>query len=364
MTETTAIAQQRDGLPAKLGAIASGGRIGAIVPETMDDAYRLAKAIASSGIAPRGYTKGKGDSKEPDPNAIMVGIVHGLEVGLTPMAALQSIAVINGMPTIWGDGAIALVYASGEVEDIEEVFEGKPYDDDFAAVCRIWRKGRKRPTEIRFSVDDAKRAGLWQESATKRAKVWKDGAQVWSNEAPNDAPWYRYPKRMLQMRARSWALRDSCADVLRGLSIREEVEDMVRAEDEGPMTPAAARHAALAAAPPPPEDAPPEAPTTVASELPAAVAAPAEEEPYDAVIDEEPPEDAPPAPVEPVEIDDVTFARNIEGEFRKLAIGDEGLFEAFERIASVAEDRMAYMLPPEAAALSDMVERYRKELDL
>src|SRR5262249_49394 len=34
-----------------------------------------------------------------------------------------------------------------------------------------------------------------------------------------------YPRRMLMMRARSWALRDGFADVLRGLSIREEVED-------------------------------------------------------------------------------------------------------------------------------------------
>lgn len=95
----------RESLPPKLGAITSGKRVAAIVPETMDDAYRLAKAIASSGIAPRGYTKGKGSDKQADPEAIMVGIMHGLEVGLTPMAALQSIAVINGMPTIWGDGA-------------------------------------------------------------------------------------------------------------------------------------------------------------------------------------------------------------------------------------------------------------------
>jgi hypothetical protein len=40
-----------------------------------------------------------------------------------------------------------------------------------------------------------------------------------------EGPWQTYPRRMLTMRARSWALRDGFADVLRGLSIREEVED-------------------------------------------------------------------------------------------------------------------------------------------
>lgn len=352
----------RESLPPKLGAIASGKRVAAIVPETMDDVYRLSKAIASSGIAPRGYTKGRGASKEADPEAIMVGIMHGLEVGLTPMAALQSIAVINGMPTIWGDGAIALVYASGEVEDIEEAFEGKPYDDDFAAVCRIWRRGRKRPTESRFSVDDAKRAGLWQDSATKRGQVWKNNTLVWTDDAPNDSPWYRYPKRMLQMRARSWALRDSCADILRGLSIREEVEDMPRGEPEAaPMT---ARQAAVASAPPPPEEPPaiaaPAAETTLPASEPPVDDAAFED---DAPPPEDPPEDAPPA-VAKVEIDDVTFIRNIEGELKKLAIGEDDLLAKFEAICTAAEGRMETMFPADAGALSDLVERYRKELDL
>jgi hypothetical protein len=47
---------------------------------------------------------------------VMVAILHGLEVGLTPMNALQSIAVINGRPTIWGDGAVGLIRASGLLE--------------------------------------------------------------------------------------------------------------------------------------------------------------------------------------------------------------------------------------------------------
>ena len=54
-----------------------------------------------------------------------------------------------------------------------------------------------------FTVGDAIRAGLWKKAG----------------------PWTMYPKRMLQMRARSFALRDAFPDVLRGLVATEEVED-------------------------------------------------------------------------------------------------------------------------------------------
>ena len=40
------------------------------------------------------------------------------------------------------------------------------------------------------------------------------------------SPWYKYPKRMLQMRARSWALRDTFADILAGFSTVEEARDI------------------------------------------------------------------------------------------------------------------------------------------
>ena len=57
--------------------------------------------------------------------------------------------------------------------------------------------------ERRFSVQDARRAGLWG----------------------RPGPWSQYPQRMLQMRARAFALRDAFADVLGGLYLREELED-------------------------------------------------------------------------------------------------------------------------------------------
>lgn len=45
-------------------------------------------------------------------------------------------------------------------------------------------------------------------------------------EKPNDSPWFKYPERMLAMRARGFALRNQFADALAGLVSREEAMDM------------------------------------------------------------------------------------------------------------------------------------------
>ncbi|MHB2165660.1 recombinase family protein [Alsobacter sp. R-9] len=167
-------------------------RARAIVPRTLDEALGFARAVVAARMAPAGLDT---------PEACMIAILHGLEVGLTPLSALQRIAVIGGRPTIWGDGAMALVRASGLAAAIDERVDGAG-PTDWVAVCTVRRRGEPLPVERRFSVDDARRARLWG----------KPG------------PWSDYPRRMLQMRARAFALRDVFADVLGGLYLREEVE--------------------------------------------------------------------------------------------------------------------------------------------
>jgi hypothetical protein len=172
-------------------ALMAGGRMQAIVPQSMEEAYRLAKAIVEARMAPKGI-----DS----PEQIMIIIMRGLEVGMTPFQALDKIALVNGRPTIWGDGAVGLVRASGLCDYLKEWIEGE--NDNRVAICRTHRTGEESDITRRFSVADAKRAGLW-------------GKQ---------GPWTQYPDRMLQMRARAFALRDGFADVLGGLYLKEELE--------------------------------------------------------------------------------------------------------------------------------------------
>lgn len=181
--------QEQNSSPRRRDLMA-GSRPKPIVPKSLSEAYRIAQAVCAAKMAPKGLDT---------PEACMIAIMHGLELGLSPLSALQRIAVINGRPTIWGDGALAVVKASGLCEAIEEWIEGdKP--ETWNAVCNVIRRGDIIPVERRFTVEDAKRAKLWG----------KPG------------PWSDYPKRMLQMRARAFALRDAFPDVLGGLYLTEE----------------------------------------------------------------------------------------------------------------------------------------------
>jgi len=170
----------------------AGGNIAAIVPQDAEQAWRMAEMIAKSGLAPR-------DMQSPE--KIVTAIFTGLEIGLKPMQAVQSIAVVNGRPTVWGDAALGLVEASGLLEDFEEIVDGD--GDAMVARCRAKRQGRASAIERTFSAADAKAAGLWNKSG----------------------PWQQYKRRMLQLRARAFTLRDGFADVLKGLQITEEARD-------------------------------------------------------------------------------------------------------------------------------------------
>jgi len=161
--------------------------------QSFDDAFRFSKMVAASEFAPKDF-KGK-------PESCMLAIQHGSEVGLSPMQSLQSIAVINGRPTIWGDAALALVQSSPVCEYVKEYTEGQ--GDNLTAVCEAKRRGYPAPTVSRFSMADAKRAGL----------------------AGKAGPWSQYPERMLALRARGFALRNAFADALRGLITAEEAQD-------------------------------------------------------------------------------------------------------------------------------------------
>jgi len=160
---------------------------------SFDDAFRFSQMVSKSEFAPKDF-RGK-------PESCMLAIQAGSEVGLSPIQSLQSIAVINGRPTIWGDAAMALVQSSPVCEYIKEYVEGD--GDALVAVCEAKRKGYPSPTVVRFSVADAKKAGLWCKSG----------------------PWQQYPARMLTLRARGFALRNAFADALRGLITAEEARD-------------------------------------------------------------------------------------------------------------------------------------------
>jgi hypothetical protein len=149
---------------------------------------------------------------------VSIALMHGLEIGLPPMQAIQKIAIINGRPAVWGDAVIGLVQARGADEYIIEMFEGSLQEGSLKAICKTKRKGKPNEVVRSFSIKQAMRARLWD--TREKVKRYRNNQQV---DVLNDSPWYRFPERMLQMRARGLCLRDVYADVLGGLYLAEEL---------------------------------------------------------------------------------------------------------------------------------------------
>ena len=77
-----------------------------------EEAWHLAKLMASSDLVPKDFRE--------KPANVLLAVQLGHEVGLTPMQAVQNIAVINGRPVIWGDALLGIVQNSGLLQDITE----------------------------------------------------------------------------------------------------------------------------------------------------------------------------------------------------------------------------------------------------
>jgi len=207
MTQNTALTTaQGNQPPAPKPAVNKGGALAALVPDNIESAFRLADALSRAGdMVPKAF--------QGNAPATMAAIVRGMEVGLAPMQALSSIAVINGRATLWGDAIPALVQRAGHHIDVD--YEGA--GDTLTAVATLTRGDTKKQIVRRFSMADAKRAGL----------LGKQG------------PWQQYPQRMIAHRARSWAVRDGAADALMGMQIAEETSDYgpEKARDVTPQAP-------------------------------------------------------------------------------------------------------------------------------
>jgi len=166
--------------------------------ENFEHYMNVASQLSKSSLVPKGMI-GK-------PADILLAMEMGLQLGIPMTQAIQDIAVINGKPTLYGDGLLAAVQGHKDYEWIKESFNDAS-GDNLAAVCVIKRRNHEE-RRVEFSVGDAKKASLW-------GKV---------------GPWSSYPDRMLQMRARGFCIRDVFADALRGIKTEEEVQDYIEGE--------------------------------------------------------------------------------------------------------------------------------------
>lgn len=163
-------------------------------PLSMDDALQTADLLAHSQLIPKAF--------QGRPADIVVAMMWAKSLDIPIVQGLQYIAVINGKPSMYGDGLLAVVMASGQCTEFREELRGE--GSALTAICTVKRRGLEAPIVGTFSMEDARVAGL----------LGKPG------------PWKQYPKRMLKMRARAFALRDAFPDILSGMSSAEEMADV------------------------------------------------------------------------------------------------------------------------------------------
>ncbi len=158
--------------------------------ENFEDLMKFAELAAKSDLVPKDYRE--------KPSNILIAWEMGAEIGLSRMQALQSIAVINGRPSIWGDAIPALAQGNPNYEWHREYYD----EEKDAAVCIVKRKNAQEH-RYEFSLKDVIAGGY--------------------DKKPG--PWQNDRRRMMQMRARR-AFRDQFSDSLKGIYIAEEAQDI------------------------------------------------------------------------------------------------------------------------------------------
>lgn len=177
-----------------------------IIPANFNDLTRFASLVLKSRLAPKSF-----DTLEK----IAIGILTNMEMGRPIITGLQDLAIINGRCGIYGDATGAMILASGLMDvgyPIEEE-TGTPFTDDWTFTYKVKRKG------------GTERVGKWDWKDAKLAGF--DKPKMRDGRADPFSPWTRFPRRMMQWKARNFVNRDTFGDVLKGLKTVEELHEIV-----------------------------------------------------------------------------------------------------------------------------------------
>lgn len=140
-------------------------------PRTWQELIAQASRLYASGLLPKSIRSVE---------ATIAVIQTGRELQLNPMEAFRNIHVIEGVPTVSPKCKLGLIQRSGLLSDLSVT------DGDGFAECTMKRRGMSSPVTFRFTMEEARAAGL-----------------------TNKSNWKSWPKNMLR-----WRVIGFVADVL------------------------------------------------------------------------------------------------------------------------------------------------------
>ncbi|WP_327435687.1 hypothetical protein OG279_09470 [Streptomyces sp. NBC_01201] len=181
-------------------------------PASLDGSVRFAQLLADADLLPKQFV-GK-------PANVLYAIEYGRTLGITPVAAITGIHVIEGKPSASSGLIGALVRQAGHKLRVKS-------DGATTATAQIVRADDPDFTyECTWTLERAEQAGLCQ---IKNGKPWARDR----NGKPT--AWEKYTAAMLKARAITEVARDACEDVLFGLHYTPEELGAVVNQDGEPV---------------------------------------------------------------------------------------------------------------------------------
>lgn len=155
-------------------------------PSNMAEAEQLSVRLAQSALLPDGL-RGK-------PGDVLVTLITGHELGLSPMQAIRGLHVVKGRAVMSADLAVALTKRHPSCRYFRVVAS-----DDKAATYETLREGDPEPTRMTFTAEQARQAGLGGDN------------------------WRKYPAAMLRARCSLALARAVYSDIMLGVYDPDEL---------------------------------------------------------------------------------------------------------------------------------------------
>lgn len=163
--------------------------------DTFKLAYQMAQGLAQSTLVPQTF--------QNNPSNCLIALEQSNRLGISPMAVMQNLYIVQGKPSFSSSFVIGLINASKkydmELQFDEEEKDGKPY----ACTCWTTLDGR-RVNGIKITMDMADKEG-------------------WTKK--NGSKWITMPQVMLRYRSASFFARMNCPELSIGLYTKEELDD-------------------------------------------------------------------------------------------------------------------------------------------
>lgn len=181
-------------------------------PATLDGSVRFAQLLADADLLPRQFV-GK-------PANVLYAIEYGRTLGITPVAAITGIHVIEGKPSASSGLIGGLVRQAGHKLRVKS--DGMSW-----ATAQIVRADDPEFTyECTWNLERAAQAGL--------CKI-ENGKPVARDRNGKPTSWEKYTAAMLKARAITEVARDACEDVLFGLHYTPEELGAIVNQDGEPV---------------------------------------------------------------------------------------------------------------------------------